>query len=988
MNRLLMIGWDGASWGLLKPLLDAGKLPHLNRLISGGAMGELASPPPLACPLIWTTLATGQPADQHGVLGCWPRRDLPADADWRWQEQAVWQTLGRAGYRTHVINWPRTGSGPAVNGIELSESYLAALLATGKLPPGPAGNCPAAAVAAGLADLPVRPADLDAAALQLFIPALAEMDWHNDDRPALLSQELARLFTQHSAALWALETAPWDFAAVHFDLLSRLAGPFLPFHPPRLPWVSELEFGWYQEVMNSAARFLDLLLGRLLAVAGPAARVLICSDHGLVLSEARPRPDRVFPGQPARQFAPGGLLLLAGPGCAPDALVHGAGVLDVAPTVLAAFQVPAPRSLPGRPLADVFAVGSPEREWIRRLPEAPRPEARSAEQSPEPFFDRPPAEKLSLGERIKADRAWNLVLVYYYSGRLTTALSLLERLHLRHPLRLDVGLLLVECRYRLGEQAAAIELIQALHLHYPEHPGVRLYHASAMCLQGDTAAGLAGLLALQAEAGAVPELLLRLGQVYELLNRTDDALRTYEKLAATAPRLAVAWVGIARCQLIRREFEAAAAAAGQALGIEYGNAEAHYCQGMAWGHLDRIEPAIRSLETSLALLPKWYELHRLLGWLYARRPQGMPVAQYHRLQYQDRRRQSPEPTAGAAAAAMTPLAVDRRQALAEFAAGDVPLVISGTGAETVTVRLADLAAAAKLHGRLKLPATAGSSQCFAAWREADGTWLGGGVVFCPPDEPRAHFELAGPEAAWPPAIFQELVRGAQRLARLAGASRLDYQGVIAELSPLQPLLQAEGFREWETYDHFEVPVPPMLAYTLALEAQLSKHGRIPPGARVVSLNEASPVAVETLVRRALRLPQFNLCGECAAGIIVPEHSLVALLNHRVVGVNLCGPVHDQTSVIPYTAVEETYRSGWVLPLLWRHHTEMALAHQVTLIRFRSTPEFMFWRPRTVQRLQAVKTGREFKMACDLPPPKVALTQAVVPPPGIELGSTV
>ena len=38
-NRVLIVGWDGADWEILDPLLAAGDLPNLAALIARGRKG-------------------------------------------------------------------------------------------------------------------------------------------------------------------------------------------------------------------------------------------------------------------------------------------------------------------------------------------------------------------------------------------------------------------------------------------------------------------------------------------------------------------------------------------------------------------------------------------------------------------------------------------------------------------------------------------------------------------------------------------------------------------------------------------------------------------------------------------------------------------------------------------------------------------------------------------------------------------------------------
>ena len=78
---MLLVGWDAADWNVIHPLLDAGKLPTLARLVAEGAMGDCVSVTPSIAPLTWTSVATGLRADRHGILS--DREPDPVSGDWR-----------------------------------------------------------------------------------------------------------------------------------------------------------------------------------------------------------------------------------------------------------------------------------------------------------------------------------------------------------------------------------------------------------------------------------------------------------------------------------------------------------------------------------------------------------------------------------------------------------------------------------------------------------------------------------------------------------------------------------------------------------------------------------------------------------------------------------------------------------------------------------------------------------------------------------------
>ena len=67
-RKVLILGLDGATWRVLRPLLEAGELPHLAALVKAGASGLLRSSiPPLTAPA-WTNFQTGANAGKHGIF--------------------------------------------------------------------------------------------------------------------------------------------------------------------------------------------------------------------------------------------------------------------------------------------------------------------------------------------------------------------------------------------------------------------------------------------------------------------------------------------------------------------------------------------------------------------------------------------------------------------------------------------------------------------------------------------------------------------------------------------------------------------------------------------------------------------------------------------------------------------------------------------------------------------------------------------------------
>lgn len=67
-TSVLVIGLDGASFALIRPWMEEGKLPTFSMLSKNGVSGTLTSVFPPASPVAWTSFSTGKNPGKHGVM--------------------------------------------------------------------------------------------------------------------------------------------------------------------------------------------------------------------------------------------------------------------------------------------------------------------------------------------------------------------------------------------------------------------------------------------------------------------------------------------------------------------------------------------------------------------------------------------------------------------------------------------------------------------------------------------------------------------------------------------------------------------------------------------------------------------------------------------------------------------------------------------------------------------------------------------------------
>jgi predicted AlkP superfamily phosphohydrolase/phosphomutase len=86
----------------------------------------------------------------------------------------------------------------------------------------------------------------------------------------------------------------------------------MKYHPPRPPHASEAEFELYKDVVTAGYQFFDLMLHRLLELAGEDTTVILLSDHGFHSDHLRHASIPKIPAGPAVEHRPFGVLTMNG----------------------------------------------------------------------------------------------------------------------------------------------------------------------------------------------------------------------------------------------------------------------------------------------------------------------------------------------------------------------------------------------------------------------------------------------------------------------------------------------------------------------------------------------------------------------------------------------------------------------------------------------------------------------------------------------------
>jgi predicted AlkP superfamily phosphohydrolase/phosphomutase len=243
-HRLLLVGWDGAAWELIDPLLQAGRLPNLARLMQRGVQAELLSTIVPISSAAWAGAATGRNPARTGVYGFF--EPIPGTYDVTLisahsnKATPIWRTLGRHGMRSVVVGVPVTYPPEPIAGA-LVGGMLSPKDSDYTWPPGLAARVRATG----------------------YVPDLGIWREANSISGPILEQQLG---AKRKVVLDLLADEDWDLAFVVYkelDVLSHFAYD-----------------GKSDTVVAALYQRLDEELGRLMAEVGPQTNVLLVSDHG------------------------------------------------------------------------------------------------------------------------------------------------------------------------------------------------------------------------------------------------------------------------------------------------------------------------------------------------------------------------------------------------------------------------------------------------------------------------------------------------------------------------------------------------------------------------------------------------------------------------------------------------------------------------------------------------------------------------------------
>ncbi len=264
--RVLVIGIDGATFRLMRPLMQNGYMPFLCEVEQRGALGTLETIyPPVTAPA-WSSFMTGKNPGKHGVYEFLHRKrgtleQIPVNAGML-GSQTLWEMMSHAGKRMVVVSVPLCYPPFPVNGTLMSD-FLAPK---------------------GARDLSYPPELLKEVEDQFGEYLLYHKQVYTKDNVGNVLAELEE-HTEYRqrVAEYLLKRDAWDFAMVYFEGTDRLQHELWHVIDPTSPMHDQAEAAQYAERTRNYYRVLDNDVRKLVELAqaqDPDTQVILMSDHG------------------------------------------------------------------------------------------------------------------------------------------------------------------------------------------------------------------------------------------------------------------------------------------------------------------------------------------------------------------------------------------------------------------------------------------------------------------------------------------------------------------------------------------------------------------------------------------------------------------------------------------------------------------------------------------------------------------------------------
>jgi len=372
-NNVFLIGIDGADWRIIDPLLKESKLPNFQKLIDDGVRARMKTSVPTYSPILWTSIATGQKPEKHGIKSFimmyffgakTPLQDIlergffskldylkftglvnvfPSNTYLR-KTPAIWNILSRVGRKSVVVNWFPSWPAEHIKGYMISDRFIRSVITEKELHHDPCGKY----------NHLVYP---DSICREIA-----------DDTESYLSEDLKNREFVTSFQKFSYQSENIYFN-LSLDMLSRNNGTdfftvylrgtddfehkywkYRKSDAKKFPYVTDEEREKFGSVIDDYYIQVDAYIGEVLKRINDNTSIIVISDHG---------HEPFFTGLNSKQngahgLGPDAIFIASGKNISKEFKGGKPSIYDITPTILYLLGLPTAEDMDGRVLENVI----------------------------------------------------------------------------------------------------------------------------------------------------------------------------------------------------------------------------------------------------------------------------------------------------------------------------------------------------------------------------------------------------------------------------------------------------------------------------------------------------------------------------------------------------------------------------------------------------------------------------------------------------------
>jgi predicted AlkP superfamily phosphohydrolase/phosphomutase len=271
-KKVFVLGLDGATFNLINPWMEEGKLPHMAQLVKEGASGTLTSTIPDHSAAAWSSFITGKNPGKHGLFHF--SEHLPNSYKVRFVNAStrdgpsLWRIISDAGKKVGILNVPMTYPPEAVNGFMIS----------GMDSPGPDSGF---TYPSGIYEELQR--NVGGYRIEFGL-----WSFISKGQIDLVVQKQKEAVKQRFAAMrYLMDHNPWELFVAVFTATDRAQHAFWKYMDPKHPLYNPEFNHRYGSHILSIYQDMDEIVKYLLETLDDETLLMVMSDHGAGPSGAR-----------------------------------------------------------------------------------------------------------------------------------------------------------------------------------------------------------------------------------------------------------------------------------------------------------------------------------------------------------------------------------------------------------------------------------------------------------------------------------------------------------------------------------------------------------------------------------------------------------------------------------------------------------------------------------------------------------------------------